>query len=242
VLLAVEATSQWTRSNTNLGNILLLAPLARAALLDGPAKRLAREAVVEHGLLRTALCDVLDATTVEDAQGVYAAIRRAAPGGLGRAAAQDVADAPTITLLETMRLAEHRDGIAREYATGFTTTFEYGAPALRRARAERLPWDDAVVETYLTLLALAADTHIVRRAGIAIASDVSRQARAVLAAGGVRSVAGRRAISALDAGLRASGNAGNPGTTADLTAASIFVVLLGGGWHLDNGGHDAITR
>jgi triphosphoribosyl-dephospho-CoA synthase len=242
VLLAVEATRHWTRSNTNLGIILLLAPLARATFRDQPAEQLAREAVVAHGVLRAALRDVLDATTVEDAHGVYAAIRRVAPGGLGRAAAQDVADAPTITLLETMRLAEHRDGIAREYTTGFTTTFECGAPALRCAREEGLPWDDAVVETYLTLLAVSADTHIVRRAGIAVASDVSRQARAVLAAGGVRSVAGRRAINALDAGLRTSGNATNPGTAADLTAASIFVVLLGGGWHLDKGGHDATTR
>jgi triphosphoribosyl-dephospho-CoA synthase len=242
VLLAVEATRQWTRSNTNLGIILLLAPLARAALRDGPAEQLALEAVVEHDVLRAAVRDVLDAATVEDAQGVYIAIRRAAPGGLGRVEAQDVADAPTLTLLETMRLAEHRDGVAREYTTRFTTTFECGAPALRSAREEGLPWDDAVVETFLTLLADAEDTHIIRRAGIAIASEVSRQARAVLAAGGVRSVAGRRAISALDASLRASGNAANPGTAADLTAASIFVVLLGGGWHLDNGGHDATTR
>jgi triphosphoribosyl-dephospho-CoA synthase len=242
VLLAAEATSEWTRSNTNLGIILLLAPLARAALLDGPAEQLARDAVVEHGVLRTALREVLDATTVEDARSVYTAIRRAAPGGLGRAATQDVAHEPTITLLETMRLAEHRDDVAREYVTGFETTFECGAPALLSARKEGFSWDDAIVETFLTLLAIAPDTHIVRRAGIAIASDVSRQARAVLALGGVRSVAGRRAISALDAGLRATRNAANPGTTADLTAASIFVVLLGGGWHLDNGGHDATPR
>jgi triphosphoribosyl-dephospho-CoA synthase len=242
VLLALEATSQWTRSNTNLGIILLLAPLARAALADEPAARLARDAVLEPRILRAAVRDVLDATTVEDARNVYAAIRRAAPGGLGQAPAQDVADEPTITLLETMRLAEHRDDIAREYVTGFATTFECGAPALLAARAERLSWDDAIVETFLILLASAPDTHIARRAGTAIASDVSRQARAVLNAGGVRSVAGRRAITAMDARLRTSGNAANPGTTADLTAASIFVVLLGGGWHLDNGDHDATTR
>jgi triphosphoribosyl-dephospho-CoA synthase len=242
VLLALEATRQWTRSNTNLGIILLLAPLARAALVDGPSARLSRDAVVDPAVLRAALRDVLDATTVEDARSVYAAIRRAAPGGLGRAPSQDVFDEPTITLLETMRLAQHRDDIAREYVTGFATTFECGAPALRSAREERFTWDDAIVETFLILLAAAPDTHIVRRAGIAIASDVSRQARAVLNAGGVRSVAGRRAITAMDARLRASGSAANPGTTADLTAAAIFVVLLGGGWHLDNGGHDATTR
>jgi triphosphoribosyl-dephospho-CoA synthase len=242
VLLAAEATSQWTRSNTNLGMILLLAPLARAALVDGPLEQLSRDAMVDQDVLRAALRDVLDATTVEDARDVYAAIRRAAPGGLGRTATQDVAGEPTITLLETMRLAEHRDDIAREYVTGFATTFERGAPALRRAREDGCSWDDAIVETFLTLLSVAPDTHIVRRSGSELASDVSRQARAVLALGGVRTAAGRQAITAMDAALRASGNAANPGTTADLTAASIFVVLLGGGWHLDNGGHDATTR
>jgi triphosphoribosyl-dephospho-CoA synthase len=242
VLLAVEATSLWTRTNTNLGIILLLAPLARAALLDGPAERLSREGFVERRVLRSAVREVLDATTVEDARDAYAAIRRAAPGGLGQSAAQDVADEPTITLLETMQLAEHRDEVAREYVTGFETTFERGAPALERARADRLSWDDAIVETFLTLLAVSPDTHIVRRAGIVLASDISHQARDVLAAGGVRSLAGRRAIAAMDAELRASGNEANPGTTADLTAASIFVVLLGGGWQLDNGGHDATAR
>ena len=70
------------------------------------------------------------------------------------------------TLLETMRLAEHRDDIAREYVTGFATTFECGAPALRSARADGLSWDDAVVESFLTLLAVAPDTHIIRRAGV----------------------------------------------------------------------------
>jgi triphosphoribosyl-dephospho-CoA synthetase len=52
----------------------------------------------------------------------------------------------------------------------------------------------------------------------------------VLAAGGVRSPGGRRAIDDLDRGLRDARNSGNPGTTADLTAAAIFVVLLGGGF------------
>jgi triphosphoribosyl-dephospho-CoA synthase len=228
VRLAVEATTRWTRSNTNLGIVLLLTPLARAALSGSPA-------------LRNGVRDVIAATTVDDAREVYAAIRRAAPGGLGRAEEQDVADEPTMTLLEVMRLAAHRDGIAREYATGFESTFEIGAPALEGARREGLSWDDAIVETFLTLLAANPDTHVARRAGAAAAAEVSRRARAALDAGGVRSAAGRHAIDAMDRELRDSRNIGNPGTTADLTAAAIFVVLLGGGWNVHGGG-DAATR
>src|SRR5947199_144397 len=79
--------------------------------------------------------------------------------------AQDVADEPTMTLLEVMRLAADRDGIAREYATAFEVTFETGAPVLNRARREGLSWDDAVVETFLTVLAAGPDTHVARRGG-----------------------------------------------------------------------------
>ena len=125
VRLAVEATARWTRSNTNLGIVLLLAPLARAALLESArtdsdpqsAVRNPRADGSSNGLSRTglrgALGAVLESTTVDDARDVYAAIRSAAPGGLGRAEAQDVADEPTMTLLEVMRLAADRDGIAR---------------------------------------------------------------------------------------------------------------------------------
>ncbi len=227
---AIEATARWTRSNTNLGIVLLLAPLARAAALG------------ERGDLRARVAGVLAALTVRDAADVYAAIRLAAPGGLGRAGEQDVADAPTVTLLDAMRLAADRDGVAREYATEFSTTFERGAPALARARADGLGWDDAVVETYLTLLAAAPDTHIARRAGDARARAVSAEAGTVLAAGGVRASAGRDAVARFDAALRDARNVANPGTTADLTAAAIFVVLLGGGWHMTYGDTDATAR
>ncbi len=220
ILLAVESTSRWVPTNSNLGLVLLLAPLARAASLSDPGNR----------GLPTLVKRVLDATTVEDAQDVYAAIRLAAPGGLGTAPEQDVAVPPTQTLLDVMRLAADRDHVAREYATGFATTFEHGAPALAVARRDGLAWDDAVVETFLTLLAACPDTHIVRRAGPEVAAHVSALARGALDAGGVRSAVGREAIENMNASLRDDRHIASPGTTADLTAAAIFVVLMQGGW------------
>ena len=220
---AIEATAAWTPSNTNLGIVLLLAPLVRAATLE-PAG--------SATVLRDSLRRVLDATTVDDAREVYAAIRRASPGGLGRADAQDVADEPTVTLLEAMRLASDRDSIAREYTTAFAITFETAAPALEHARHDGLSWSNAVVETFLHVLAAVPDTHIARRAGEPLAVEVTREAQSVLAAGGVRSTEGRAAIHAFDLALRSGdpGNLANPGTTADLTAAAIFVVLVGAGF------------
>ncbi len=215
---AVEATARWVPSNTNLGLVLLLAPLARAALTPGGAS------------LRDRLAATLAATTVADARDTYAAIRLGAPGGLGRAPDQDVAGTPTATLRDVMAMAVERDAIAREYASDFRTTFELGAPALRAALADRLPWRDAVVETYLTLLAAAPDTHIARKLGLPAAVTVQQRGRSVLDAGGVRTAPGREAIAALDGELRDEANTLNPGATADLTGAAIYLVLLEGGW------------
>ena len=217
---AVEATTRWVPSNTNLGLVLLLAPLARAALTPGGGGE----------ALRARLAATLAATTVADARDTYAAIRLAAPGGLGRAPDQDVAGTPTAPLRDVMALAVERDAIAREYASDFRTTFELGAPALRAALADRLRWRDAVVETYLTLLAAAPDTHIARKLGLPAAITVQQRGQSVIDAGGVRTAAGREAIAALDGELRDEANTLNPGATADLTGAAIFLVLLEGGW------------
>lgn len=215
---AIEATRRWTATNTNLGIVLLLAPLARAALTrDGTS-------------LRDALGSTLAATTVNDALEVYAAIRLASPGGLGSVAEQDVAHPPTVSLLEAMALAQGRDAIAREYVTGFETVFTAAAPALCRARADGLAWSDAIVHTYLTLLAAAPDTHIARKLGAAAAGEVQRRALVALEAGGMHRPAGRVAAVALDHALRDPHHRQNPGATADLTTAAIFVTLLDGRW------------
>ncbi len=213
---AIEATRRWTRSNTNLGMVLLLAPLERAA---GGGEAGFRERVGA----------VLRATTLEDARAAYTAIRLASAGGMGRVEAQDLAASPTVTLLEAMRLAADRDSVAREYVTDFRLTFEVGAPALRAARQAGLGWLDATVEAYLALLAATPDTLIARKLGLAEAESGSARAREVRAAGGVRTEPGREAVARFDADLQSAQNSRNPGTTADLTAAALFVGLIENG-------------
>jgi triphosphoribosyl-dephospho-CoA synthase len=216
ILAAVEATARWARSNTNLGIVLLLAPLARAAAREGD--------------LRGRVAAVLDETTVADAADAYAAIRRARPGGLGASRTEDVSAAPTVTLRDAMALAADRDTIAREYATAFALTFEVGAPALATARHRGLTWSDATVECFLALLAAVPDTHVARKLGRVEAERLSGRAREVVTAGGTATSEGRAALAALDAELRDPRNTRNPGTTADLTCAALFVVILEHGW------------
>lgn len=215
---ALRATRRWTAANTNLGIVLLLTPVARAALAGG------------EGDLRQRLGRILRSTTVTDATEVYGAIQQAKAGGMGRVDKEDLSRPPTVTLREAMVLAAGRDAIAAEYVDDYALTFGTGLPAIRGARAAKLGWDEVVIETFLILLAQKPDTLIARKLGPEAAAGVSARAAAILAIGGVRTPEGRAELDKFDAELRHSGNARNPGTTADLTAAALFVALLEDGW------------
>jgi triphosphoribosyl-dephospho-CoA synthase len=207
VLAAVRATQRVAGANTNLGIALLLAPLARAALLGGVSLRERTE-------------EVLDGLTLDDARGAYAAIRAAGAGGLDEPVEHDVRDEPTLALRAAMAAAAERDSVAAEYATGFALTFERGLPALTRALNAGLGPRPATVRLFLELLAAVPDTLIARKRGPRAAEEVSAEAARVLA--------GRASVEAFDASLRRDGNALNPGTTADLVTAVLFVALLDG--------------
>jgi len=202
ILAAVEATRAASGKNTNLGIILLLAPLA----IPAPLSR------------------TLAALTVADAEAAFRAIRLAKPGGLGDAPQQDVAAAPSVTLLEAMALAADRDMIARQYATGFADVLEFGVPTLAEGFARHGTVEDAILHSQLCWLAAFPDSLIARKRGTAVTEDVRRRAAAVRSDGGIATPA----WFAFDAHLRSEGNGLNPGTTADLIAASLFVALRDG--------------
>ncbi|HYB29111.1 MAG TPA: triphosphoribosyl-dephospho-CoA synthase [Solirubrobacteraceae bacterium] len=205
----VKATARAAGANTNLGIVLLFAPLARAAVT-----RQADES------LRPALRRILARLDVEDAAAAFAAIVRAGPGGLGDAPEHDVRAPAHVTLREAMGAAAHRDSIASEYATGYAIVFDTGMPLLAQALASGRRTLDAIVSLHIGLLAAHPDTLIARKAGDAAAQAVSAAARQVLN--------GTLALADFDASLRADGNRLNPGTTADLVAATLLAALLSG--------------
>jgi triphosphoribosyl-dephospho-CoA synthase len=214
VLAVVQASRRAAQANTNLGIALLLAPLAKAALAGGP--------------LRERLAATLAALDLADARAAYAAIRLVGAGGLHARVEHDVRSEPTVGLREAMATAAARDRVAAEYVSDFALTFETGLPALVAALGDGLGEREAIVELHLRLLGAAPDTLIARKRGAETAARVSAGARDVLSAGGVRSAAGRRALRSFDTSLREPGNALNPGTTADLVTATLFVALLEG--------------
>jgi triphosphoribosyl-dephospho-CoA synthase len=213
VLAAVRATRAVVATNTNLGIVLLLAPLA-AVPLDRP--------------LRPDLDAVLARTTVDDARCVYQAIRLAQPGGLGRVDEEDVSREPERTLWEVMALAAGRDSVAAQYMNGFADVLDRAHPILSRRLSEGRPLETAIIGTHLGLLAGLPDTLIARKRGAAVAEEASRRAADVLDAGWPDRDDGLRRCHDLDRWLRADGHARNPGTTADLVTAALFVALRDG--------------
>lgn len=203
VLAGVAATRAAVGQNTNLGILLLCAPLAAAA---------------ERGLT---LAQALDSLGPEDARDVFAAIRLASPGGLGQAARHDVTDesAPPPPLSDAMAEAAPRDRIARAYVTGFADIRAIGLPALDAARAAGLdaPWCASAV--HLAYLSAVPDSHILRKHGAAVAEEIRTQAAALWER---VDLAGKPVadLLAFDAALKERGI--NPGTSADFTVATLF--------------------
>jgi len=214
IRLAAEATRRAVGQNTNLGILLLAAPLASAALDRSGGDLAAR--------LRLILNDL----TVDDARDAYRAIRETKPGGLGEVSQHDVAAEPTISLLETMRAAAQRDRIAWNYTRNFADIFELGRKWLMQAREH---WGDGswpVTRVYLGFLAHIPDTLIERKFGAESAALVREEA-APIEAGLTECQAPETMAAPLLAFDRALKDRGlNPGTSADLTVATLFADRL----------------
>lgn len=212
ILKAVEATRTAVETNTNLGILLLCTPLAMAAERTEPSQEAVRS--------------VLARTDLEDARKVYAAIRLARPGGLGRVEKGDVAEEPTTSLLDAMRLAEDRDRIAWNWTHGFADLFGTGMPLLDvlEARGWSEAW--ALSGLYLHFLADIPDSHVARKFGRTTAETLTSEAGALARRLLVldRPETLRSELLAFDAALKVRGI--NPGTTADLVVGSFFARLL----------------
>jgi triphosphoribosyl-dephospho-CoA synthase len=223
ILAAVEAAARVTQSNTNLGIVLAIAPLA-----------------VAHEPRQDAAAEVLASLDAEDAAAIWKAIAVARPGGLGQVHRHDLAGPAPSNIIDAMRVARDRDAIARLWADGYKPLFSTESlrpgmvPLLEQAVAENATVGKAIQEAFLQHLALHHDSLIARRHGLDVAHEVSAEASMILSLPRSRQAA---AIQTFDATLRLGRLVEgrhrpiNPGTTADLMAASLFV-LLRRGWRL----------
>jgi triphosphoribosyl-dephospho-CoA synthase len=213
VLTAMTATRRAVATNTNLGTLLLMAPLAK---------------VPREESLETGVAYVLAELDAADARDVYEAIRLAQAGGLGRVAEADVADPAPPDLLSAMRLAADRDLVARQYSNNFAEVLGLVVPWLAEGLRSGAGLVQTVRTTQLRLLAQFPDSLIARKCGLATAEQASGLARTALAAGPPGDDAHEEIVAELDFWLRSDGHRRNPGTTADLLAAGLFAALRDG--------------
>lgn len=210
ILDAATAVAAIVGTNTSLGTVLLIAPLATVP----------REVPLDSGV-----ADVLNRLKPADARDVYEAIRLARPGGMGTVAAADLAGPAPECLLQAMRLAADRDMVARQYTEHFHHVLHVVVPSLRQAVGAGCTLLDSIVHIHLKLMSDYPDSLIARKCGLAVAQEAAARAGHALDAHSAGEQAYHQALADLDFWLRSDGNRRNPGTTADLIAAGLFVAL-----------------
>jgi triphosphoribosyl-dephospho-CoA synthase len=218
VLDSVKATRAAVRCNTNLGMLLLFVPIIMAAESD----------FNDISSLRHNLEIILDSLTQTDADQVYEAIRIANPGGLGSSDSQDVNNKPDCSLKYAMELASQRDSIALQYTNNFKEVCEMGFDSIKcfDNSWNSVKW--AAVSSYLMFMSSFADSHIQRKYGVQIAEKVRKKSEVITEKFHKASEpeAELGLLRGFDEELKADGY--NPGTCADLTAATILVYTLCG--------------
>jgi triphosphoribosyl-dephospho-CoA synthase len=228
---AVESCSEWQRGgNTSLGAILLLIPISYAAGMV-PSRKALKAQEIRKNLKR-----VVRGTSKTDAVNVYRAISYASPSGMGKVPELDINGKDSLTrirkqnisLLDIFRMSSGYDTISSEWVRGFPVTFDIGLPFLVRELRATGDINTAIVDTYLRILSQVPDTLVARKLGIGKAKEVSLIAKRVLKVGGMKTSKGRKEAEEMDKSLQRIDHRCNPGTTADLTASTLSILLLSG--------------
>jgi triphosphoribosyl-dephospho-CoA synthase len=228
---AVDVNGWQKGGNTILGTVMLFVPIAVAAGLT-PAKE---GYIIDFSKMRKNIDLAVRSTTAWDSVYLYEAVDIAGPSGLGDAPDLDVTDPASkerllkenVGLFEVFKIASGYDDICSEWVNNFPITFDLAYPYLMQ-QLENKPLNTAVVHTFLKILSERPDTFISRKVGKEKAREVSSEAKTVLELGGLETAKGKKSLAEFDKKLRSSGNACNPGTTADLTAAALALCAFSG--------------
>lgn len=212
ILQAIEATRRVVNTNTNLGLMLLMAPLAKIS-----AARSLKEGAAE----------VLSELTAQDAADVYKAIGVANPGGMGKVDQHDVAATPPSNLLDAMAIAAERDLIAKQYTTNFADLGDL-CDRLLAVYSSTRSLTTAIVNAHVWQMAQHPDSLIARKCGAATSIQSAAFASQVLESGSPGDEDYENALGDFDFWLRSDGHKRNPGTTADMIGAALFWLLRTG--------------
>ena len=232
IKLCATDVARWQRGgNTILGTTMLLVPLAVASGMTAQKK----DTSIDFYNLRRNLKTVVNSTNALDSVHLYEAVDIANPSGLGGAPDLDVSNSDSkerlikenVGLFEVFKLAQNYDDICYEWVNDYPVTFDLAYPYLEQ-QLNHKPLSITVVHTFLKILSTRPDTFITRKVGKEKAIEISTEAKHVLELGGLETIEGKKSLKAFDKKLRSSGNKCNPGTTADLTAATLALATLNG--------------
>ncbi|TWT51085.1 ATP:dephospho-CoA triphosphoribosyl transferase [Rubripirellula amarantea] len=191
-----------TGTNVNLGIVLLLGPLCVADATDSGS-----------------VTRILASLDGNDGANLFAAISEAGAGGLDRVDSLDVNDTKEpVDIVAAMKLAADRDRVALQYATNYQDLLDNVVPLVVASVKECGDVLAGIARAHVRLLAEAPDSLIARKNGAEVAHAVQQRARSV-------NVHDATSVAEFDCYLRTDGNRLNPGTTADLIAAALFVLL-----------------
>ncbi|MCX8150676.1 MAG: triphosphoribosyl-dephospho-CoA synthase [Candidatus Bathyarchaeota archaeon] len=218
--------------NTLLGTVMLLVPIAVAAGMTNTKN----DFLFNIDKLRQNLKIAVEATTAQDAVNLYEAVNIANPSGLNTLTELDVNNPQSkqqlikedISLFKVFQIGASYDDICYEWVNNYPVTFTQAYPYLLQTLKTKGDLNRAIVHTFLKVLAEHPDTFIARKVGKQKAQEISQDAQIALEQGGLETLAGRKAINDLDQKLRSSGNRLNPGTTADIIAATLSLCTLSG--------------
>lgn len=218
ILQAVSETDRWIKNNTNLGIVMMITPIAVAASISNSFDEIQDNVKL-----------LMKNTSVDDACDLYDAINIADAGGMGEEEEYDVASDSAkqdlrddgLTMYDVLKISATKDMLGREMTSGMPFIFEKGYPTYHKLVQEKTQ-NEACVLTFLEILSQVPDTLISRKYDEDEALKVSMMTRDLLKMRDSSDF--EKQISDFDDYLYK--NKYNPGTTADLTAASIFVSYL----------------
>jgi len=215
ILECVQKTQMTVRTNTNLGIVLLLIPLAKAANLN--------DVTVSN------LTKVLNDLNQDDARDIYQAIRTAQSSALGTQERHDINEAPPECVMVAMHTAKDRDMIAKQYCNGFADILNVIAPYLKDLISGGHSAIEAIVVAHLFTMSQFPDSLIARKSGADVAKQSQTRASQLIETVQGRGLAQAESeIAEFDFWLRSDGTKRNPGTSADLVCAAVFVGLVEG--------------
>jgi triphosphoribosyl-dephospho-CoA synthase len=231
ILSATKEMLKWqTGGNVHLGVILLFSPIVAAA------GAVYQEDIIDIKELKAKLKDITNSADPHDSISIYEAINRSmSKKVLGKVLSLDVSEDSSrenilknrLTPQNIFKTCSNYDSICSEWVTDFEITFNHGFPFLKKQLISQ-DLNSSTVNTFLHILALYPDTLIQRKSGKEKANEISQKAKRVLEKGGASTERGRKMLFTLDNELQKEKGSLNPGTTADLTASSLFLLTLTG--------------